>query len=334
MPFDMNLFKEPTAECNRNSDDIPITERCSRLKRLCTATKYSNTLRTNPTLKDDEKRSLFMEFNEDVYHSLIDDFTHLIQEHDRNIDRIHTEWTELYQVPKCSVSECARTKRHYARERSAKKESNIKEHDAMYSFYESVYDSVHYYIFHLFEVGLRVDASSLSVSEDGDEKQDMESGRASVDKRFTAERDLIKSRSRECTLDFHRFKNANNKYTIQSARIREKQGITLTDALFQTLIKNEKVEKESLQSIRHYSVQNAFDSDALEHDLEKTADSNLYTVIQNQSTTNEMSKFIQSVNRMFISSFCNFHFIFERQSSVITHQSSLIEQQASNLNRP
>ena len=119
-------------------------------------------------MDDDAKRALFLEFNEEVYRSVLDDTAHFIKEHEDDLERVRKEWTERYGLPKCSVSECAQTERHYGRGREDRKRESVgEEEDALYAFYESLYDRIHHYIFHLFDVGLRVEASSLLQDEAG-----------------------------------------------------------------------------------------------------------------------------------------------------------------------
>ena len=240
------------------------------------------------------KRALFLEFNEEVYRSVLDDTAHFIKEHGDDIERVHGEWTELYGLPKCTVSECAQTERHYGRgRRDRKRESVGEEEDALYAFYESLYDRVHHFIFHLFEVGLRVDASSLSVGGGGGDEKEPESEGVAVDKLFAAERDRIRSRRKECKVDLDRLDDANNKFTIQSAKGTE-GGLTLMDALVRGVAENENVGKEALRRMMAYFVQNGYDSDGVEADLEDATDSNIYGLVQDELAVQWMSTFIRT----------------------------------------
>ncbi len=176
--LDLSIFSEPKTECykltsydtvsSNEVDDTPVTERCAHSLRLCTASMYFEALRTSSKMDEAAKRALFVEFNEEVYRLVLDDAAHFIKEHEDDIGRVHGEWTERYGLPKCSVSDCAQTERHYGRgRRDRKRESVGEEEDALYAFYESLYDRIHHYIFHLFDVGLRVEASSLLQDEAG-----------------------------------------------------------------------------------------------------------------------------------------------------------------------
>ena len=301
--IDLTIYEHPNTECSRSPDDIPITERCSALKRLCTANLYFDALSTSKSVDETMKRALFVEFNEVVYGSFLEDTVHLVKEHDGDIRQIHAEWTERYGVPKCTVSDCTKTARHYGRgRRDRKRESESEEEDALYAFYESLLDRVHHFVAHLFEIGLRVEASSLTLSEGGGDEKEAESEGVAVDKLFAAERDHIKSRRKELKLDSERMSPENTKFTIQT--VAEQQGLTLTDALFEELAENEKVHRETLQRLHLFLDRNAFDSEGVDLDLEDVADSNLYPLIQSQSVAETMSNFIRSINCMLSLSLC------------------------------
>ena len=160
--LNLKVFEHPNTECRYAPDGTAITEKCAHTLRLCTASWYFETLKTSPKMDEAARRALFVEFNEEVYHSVLDDTAHFIKEHGDDILRVHNEWTEQYGFPTCTVSECAQTQRHYGRR---SRESVDADDHALYLFYESLYDRIHHFIFHLFEVGLRVEASSLM--EDG-----------------------------------------------------------------------------------------------------------------------------------------------------------------------
>jgi len=294
--IDLSIFEDPfKSECIPPSDDQLLTECCSHLLRLCTASKYHDALTLSSKVDEEMKATLFIEFSEQVYLSALDDAAHLIKEHSNDIGRVHEEWTERYGLPKCTVSDCAKTARHYGRgNRKRERTGGSGNEEALYEFYESLYDRVHNFVAHLYDLGMRVDASSLTQSEGGGDEKEAESEGVAVDQWFAAERDHIKKRKKELNLDSERMDPENTKFTIQT--VAEQQGLTLTDALFEELAENEKVHRETLQRLHLFSVQNAFDSDAVELDLENVADSNLCPLINSQSVAETMSNFIHSIN--------------------------------------
>ena len=173
------------------------------------------------------------------------------------------------------------------------------EEEALYAFYESVYDRIHHYIFHLFDIGLRVEASSLTLSEGGGDEKETESEGVAVDKLFAAEREHIKLRRKELNMVSERMNPENNKFTIQT--VGEQQGRTLSDVLCQEI--SAKLDTEIMQRVQLFLVENAFESDSIELDSQNVADSNLYPLIQSQSVFHSMTNTINSVKRMFSLSF-------------------------------
>ena len=295
--IDLSIYEEPEAHCRPNSDHIPITECCDHTKRLCTASRYFHVLSSTTELNEEEKQNLFVKFKEKIYPSLLDDSIHFVKEHGNDIERVHSEWTELYGLPKCIVSECAHTKRHYARGR---REQMVQNNDgnAMYSFYESVLDRIHHFVFHLFEIGLRVNLSSVSLPEEVDDEKDTNLEGVSVDKWFAAEREHIKMCRQKCKLDMDRYNDPQNKFTMQTLSI-EEGGLTLMDALFQKL---SEVQTEALHRIKDYFDGNSFDSECIEMDIEDVNDSNISKFVENEATVQTMTDFIRTTNRMSVRS--------------------------------
>jgi len=248
-------------------------------------------------LNENEKKSLFVEFNEESYGSLLDDIAHFVKVHDVDIERVQSEWTELYGFAKCSVSECAATERHHGGgRRDRKRERESEEEDALYAFYESAYDRMHHFIFHLYDLGLRVDAASLNLNQERDDEKEAESKGVTVDKLFAAEREHIMSRRKELNMDSERMSPQNTKFMIQT--VNEHKGVTLTDALFEELTKTGNLEKDKIQQIDAFLQQNAFESDAVEMDLEEATESNIGPLIGNQAVCESMRKFIRTTNCM------------------------------------
>ncbi len=289
--IDLSVFEHSDSRCTRPTDGIPITECCSALNRLCRASLYFEAVRSCE-VDEDTKRGLFVRFNADIYRSALDDTAHLSECHDDDIGRIHREWTERYGLPKCTVSHCAKTRRHYGRRRGVE-QKEVGEEEAEYHFYEALYDRVHNFVAHLFDIGMRVDASSLTLG-DGEEA---ESEGVSVDKLFAAERKAVRMRREQSNVVLDHLDDENNKFTIQIAA--EKEGSTLRDAVIQKLAKTAEIQRETLRRIKAYFGDNGFDSDSIEMDVEDFADSNLSALIQSESVVQMMADYIHSVNCAF-----------------------------------
>ena len=295
--LDFTIYDHPKSECVNYPDDIPITERCSALKRLCTASLYFDAMNSMEIkVEDDVKQTVWVEFNEEYYQNVVEDTVHLVTKHDNDIQQIQKEWTERYGLPKCTISECTKTARHYGRQqRERNREQNDGDLDPLYAFHQSLHDRVHYFLFHLFDIGMRVQTPSMVLGAERTEENEMNLEGMTVDKWFAAERDGIKMRRDDSNLDTDRMEVTNNKFTIQMV-LEQKGGITLRDALFLKLSEKIKVQRDTIYRIESYFEDNSFDSECIEMDLEDVVDSNIAKFAQNQAAVQTMADFIRSIN--------------------------------------
>ena len=64
-----------------------------------------------------------------------------------------------YAFKQCDINSCILSDRHCKGNRTNDNgkddDDNNNKMDPMFLFYQSIYDSVHYYLFHLFDLGLR-----------------------------------------------------------------------------------------------------------------------------------------------------------------------------------
>ena len=296
--IDLTIFKSPKTECRQTPDDIPLTMRCSSLLRLCTASRYIDAV-TASKLDEEEQRALLVEFNEEVYNMMLDDTIHVVNKHSDDVQQVQTEWTEHFGFPKCTVSNCVKTTRHYGRgRREMRNDMNGDDQlDPLYEFYRSLYDRAHHFVFHLYDIGLRVDINSLGLNGGGSDEKEAGTEGVTVDQAFAAERDYIRFRREECQLDFDRFQEAMSKYTIQSMA-GNKGEITFLDALIERLEKVQSVQKQMLYRLRMYFENECCDSDYIEMDIEDMTDSNICALIKNEEATRIISAFIRTTKCM------------------------------------
>ena len=167
--------------------------------------------------------------------------------------------------------------------------------NALYVFYQSIFDRFHNYLAHLYQIGLRVDAESLLKNGD-DDKEDGDLDGVTVDAAFVAERDHIKSTKKESDLHFDRFDEENSKFTIQT--VENKTECTLTDALFDKLGESAGIKHENMQRLKEYLDRNQFDSDRVVDDLEDVKDSNIGSLVKSSSVMDTMTAFVRSIECM------------------------------------
>lgn len=289
--LDLSVLKDSKSECTPHSDDVPITERCSYTKRLCTASMYFGVVSQSTTLSDEDKASLLVQFNEEAYQSMLEDTNHFIKEHENDISKVQKEWIELYGFPKCTVSECAQTARHYQRGETDTRQKTADTHDdALYAFYQSLYDRLHHYIFHLFEVGMRVDASLLTSTKLHD---------VAADEQFAAEIQAIQMQQKALAIATERFNTNSNKFTMQLVAAKDGD-ITLMDAMLEKMNKITRIRNETVRRLKNYFGDNLYDSECIEMDIEDFRDSNicLYPLEQSFAVAETMREFMWTTKRM------------------------------------
>ena len=354
----ISIFSNPkTLDCQRPlctfsnpKGDKLLTDCCPQLLRLCTGSRYFEALNTAPTLDEEQKKAMLVELCDEVYVSVLEDAIHLVQVHSNDIKRINEEWIEKYGLPKCTLSECTKTGRHYRRgtRDTLTLQQSVSDHedDALYEFYESIFDRAHNFVFHLFELGLRVDTESLALNDENTEstlktlytkyikefghppkepskfkafckQQDVivsleecakflsnigvnntESAGVTVDKTFMALRDHIISQRKhlEHRMGAKTMIEKNGKYSISNSH--DEQQVTMTDAVLAHLQENGKIQKQIIQRLHLFLEQQAFDSDAMEIDLENGTKSNIDALIQDQFVVKCVKKLIQDVQCM------------------------------------
>ena len=131
---------------------------------------------------------------------MLDDAAHLIQEHSEDLRQLHGEWTEKYCLPKCSLSECTKTARHF--------------------------------VAHLYDVGLRVAAEECLEEKLGDDAQETDLLGCSVDKLFAAERQQIALRRKESRTRTNRFEKQNNKFMLDTVSEEKGASPDETESMF------------------------------------------------------------------------------------------------------
>ena len=147
--IDFSVFSDCTlSKCTGTAPATSPTAGCSHLQRLCAALKFWD-LVSSSKLSQERKETLLVEFNEEIYHSVVNDTVHLTKVHEGDLEAIYGEWVENHGFPNCTVSDCVKTARHYGRGRRerAEEKDGAAEGDALYLFYEAQCDRVHNYVF-------------------------------------------------------------------------------------------------------------------------------------------------------------------------------------------
>eukprot|EP01084_Bolivina_argentea_P286511 491503_1 len=275
--IDFEIFFSKSMNCIELNDTNDMISRCEPLQRLCVALKYYELLvgaasyKTNQDIAD-----TFVIFAQ-LYHNFLDDWYHFIENHTttKQLIQIADTLIKNYGLQKCNIIKCNKIHRHYRRNNQVKNNSE----DGIFEFYVDCYDRFHHYIFHLFQMGLRVAPTDEIMN---NSKND------DVDLVFQQTRDLIRSIKKQNGFDLERYNEENNKFNIKidgEQNLVERTGtddITFLDEVFLYFELVANIARDDISVFRSYTVDNEYDTDAIKADLDKEiTDSNLYNNILN-----------------------------------------------------
>ena len=150
--IDLSIFND-IDQCSvhdSKSETTPNLKLCPSLKRVIYALKHYGAMTCN---MDNEGVSTFVDFIKSIYKNYLNDIIHLTEVHGDDLEDIHKSLFNEYRFKHCDLRKCKISGRHSAV--NGKEEQSIPRHDAFSQFIIDSFDSVHFYLFHLFDVGLR-----------------------------------------------------------------------------------------------------------------------------------------------------------------------------------
>eukprot|EP01084_Bolivina_argentea_P222840 377148_1 len=251
----VELISKPTTE------EHCITK-CDYLNRISVALiYYSSTYASNDS--DTTKSDKLMEFCKKTYPSLLDDYIHLVSKHSNQLEEIIDAFQKHHNHAKCKVEQCKLTIRHYR---------NRDTNDDSINFYHDTFDSLHYYIFHLYDIGLRISQTELQQ----DIKNDNDNIELSChDNIFMHTRELIKLKRKQSGVSVDRFKNESNKYNItiglETESREQKQDTedteeTFMDKMYECIQTDNDISSKHLNQLNHFLTNEEYDTDAIQDD--------------------------------------------------------------------
>eukprot|EP01084_Bolivina_argentea_P031898 59009_1 len=149
--MDSKSFNSSSTKCDK-TDENKLVDNCQYLQRLSYALKYYS--------EQDKTEKDWIHFCVDVYaHQMLDDYSHLLSAHHQQVQQIKHELINNYGFDKCSIKNCKFSGRHFNGDRTGKEKlSEPKQEDnnaQKMNIYQQEYDSLHFNLFHLFDVGYR-----------------------------------------------------------------------------------------------------------------------------------------------------------------------------------
>ena len=154
--MDLNVFKDQTTASCDNGD----FKHCISISRLCLTIRYYQSLKIFKK-EPRQESDIFTAFMVHIYqHQVLDDYHHLIKNHADDIQDIYKYFINEKGVKKCNGINCEFATRHHRILQQQQQQSQQKRAlSAKTMFYREIIDSLHVYLFHLYQYGLRSDVT-------------------------------------------------------------------------------------------------------------------------------------------------------------------------------
>ena len=305
--IDFSIFKIESSECNITEKKNEIIANCSYLQRMCVGLRYYGLLCKENKLRESKvAKEVLVEFCDVAYTNLLDDYIHIVQNHNDDLIEIGDEMSKKYECIPCKIEECSKLQRHYRGRGESENNKDDFFEEGKFLFYSDCFDRSHHQIYHLHAMGLKLKRNEIEIKEDEHKKgKKVEC----FDSMFQRRRDLIIRRKKECGLDLERYNDQNNKYIIKQQqqngvhsiyKIYNKNG-TFLDSMCRIFpIQN--------KSLWKYLYLNEYDTEGVQEDLEDVVDakneeknhslSNICCFIQNKLCIQIMIEYIANIKCM------------------------------------
>ncbi len=200
-------------------------------------------------MNNTSNRDIFSHFMDEIYHSnsFLNDLTHLVRVHGSRTDEI--EETAVHNMQCEDINQCAFSSRHQTQTQSKTEESL----EAKLAFYRDLMDSLHFYVFHMYDCGLRTAKTESESEEEMSEEKKEEFDSQYFDKVFHRINKRIRQRESVLKQSFQRFQtNKNSKFTLGATEQNNatEDDTTYLDAILQYLLsqKKHKINKSEIDT--------------------------------------------------------------------------------------
>eukprot|EP01084_Bolivina_argentea_P244285 409278_1 len=248
--FDVVRYTNHTKQKCKYDSERPI-KNCKYLKRLINGLRKFEKLNSNI---NDENQKHFVECCVDNYKELLSDYSHLVTKHNDDLHKINQNLITIYRFKECNVKQCSLTDRHHSNNRDEKTEYKTNDkmfEDPLINLYIETYDSLHYYLFHLFDAGLR---TSIILTETDYVTDDSKC----VDEKFKKMNEIIIDKKKKFNALF--LQNKQSKFNLHITNDgNDVDEITFLDRILMTLCDTQN---------SAFIVHEEYDTDAIIQDME------------------------------------------------------------------
>ena len=294
---DISIFEQTISSCD-NKDDY---QKCPSIPRLSTALQYYQHL---DITNNEDHQNIFKHFMTDVYPNYLNDHIHFVSTHAHQIEDIHNDFINNRGFKKCTITNCVFTSRHHRLQNDENRHEDP-------NFFKQSMDSLHHYIFHIFDSGLRITTRTIESMEASSNQDNEQMENEYFDARLAQLRQSLTSTD-ETTESFERFGGSNNSKFIIKTQFdsditdEDEQMIdadndesveTYLDSVYNYFQRN-KIDEDIIQKLCVYLRNNGYDTDSFITDMSITNGGNVAKYLNNPKHSKIMTDFIQSTESM------------------------------------
>eukprot|EP01084_Bolivina_argentea_P097662 175561_1 len=183
----------------------------------------------------------------------------------------------------CDILECLFSTRHHSDDKKEKVD------DELVQFYAQSMDSLHFYLLHLYQCGLRTEKPNED--ENNEIKNDDANNDKNFDHEFSRISRLILERQHSAT--FNRFKN-NNKFSLFSQNEEQDDSKTFTDEMYSYFSRIEEISTDIISKFVTFMVAEQYDSDSLKMDVDSLSEGNIASNVNDKQLIEAVKDFINA----------------------------------------
>eukprot|EP01084_Bolivina_argentea_P112102 199961_1 len=266
--IDSAIFESNKKQCVKSMNNI--TNSCYYLHRILLALKYYSSLNIdNNTLSNDK----LIEFFTNIYKNILNDWMHVIKKHAHQVEQINKELMTKQPILTCDIKNCQLTSRHYDSSRNRKlSRKNNQKIDSKFIFYRDTLDNIHFYLFHLYDVGLRI---TQTKNDEYNNKSKNNNKYACFDDHFANKRKIIMQKRQTLKFDTDRFNRTNNKFNLnvelKTDEVKDEE--QWMDTMFENI-------NADICTLHKYVADEEYDTESIQQDVSNTKASNIMLFLQ------------------------------------------------------
>lgn len=185
--IDFSIFNNSWfTHCKSNNDSFE----CMATMRIINALKHCLVL----NLEDDGDKEKLIEFVHNIYTSMLNDYIHIVNEHDNTYHMNEIFNLLIQNVKGCNIMDCEPSIRHSRNREDDHETESFYDEDTEFLFYRELLDLIHSHLYHLQDIGLRVNVKDLQNEMDHEAKKDEDEMTKWLDPKFKVIKKMIQEK--------------------------------------------------------------------------------------------------------------------------------------------